>query len=159
MRRLPVKAFYGTVMMCLLWNLGADAQAPSMSSELSIPNEAEVVDASKPRDPFWPVGYVPKIVQPPKVKAGTTSIAGEPDLEPVKGPLWDEARKKVDIRGISLIRDKESNLPKYLAMISGKIFETGDVVMVKYIDHVYRWKIASINDDGVALQKLDVRSE
>jgi hypothetical protein len=79
--------------------------------------------------------------------------------EPVRLPVWDEARKKLDIRGISLIHDKNSKTPKYLAMIAGKLVEIGDTIAVKYDERMYRWRVVGISDEGVSLQKMDVRGE
>ena len=73
--------------------------------------------------------------------------------------MWEEARKKVDIRGISLIHEKNSGAPKFLALVSGKLVETGNVVSVKYLGRLYRWRVVDISEEGVSLQKLDVRGE
>jgi hypothetical protein len=123
------------------------------------PGEA-LVDVSKQRDPFWPVGYVPKKVLKPRDKGFIkTTSTPESVPEPVRIPLWDEARKKLDIRGMSLIHDKNSKTPKYIAMVAGKLVETGDVVIVRHEERVYRWRVVDISEEGVSLQKLDVRGE
>lgn len=114
------------------------------------------------RDPFWPVGYVPKkrVTQPQGgggMQKGSAVVEVAP--EPVRLPAWDEARKRLDIRGISLIHEKNSRTPKYLAMIAGKLFETGNMVSVKYDDRLYRWRVKDITTEGVSLQKVDVRDE
>lgn len=118
---------------------------------------------SKSRDPFWPVGYVPKVVKKapvgPKAPGGTPG-SGVSVVEPPHVPQWEEAMRKLDIRGISLIgRDKESGKSKYLAMVTGRLVEEGDVVNVAYEGRIYRWKVTGIGPAGVAFQKLDVRSE
>jgi hypothetical protein len=120
-------------------------------------------DVSKRRDPFWPVGYVPKVVK--KAPVGPKSPKGTPVsvvevVESPRVPHWEEAMRKLDIRGVSLIgRDKESGKSKYLAMVTGRLVEEGDVVNVAYSGRIYRWKVTSIGSAGVAFQKLDVRSE
>lgn len=124
----------------------------------------EMPDVTRQRDPFWPVGYTPKKrVIKPKGLAGSGAQKGssvvEVAPEPVRVPVWDEARKRLDIRGISLIHDKNSRSPKYLALISGKLVEEGNVVSVKFDDRVYRWRVAGITAEGVSLQKLDIRGE
>lgn len=130
--------------------------APAQGEDPSVP-------VSRMRDPFWPVGYTQKIV----IKA-TVSKAGQPASvpavvtvpEPVAVPQWDEARRKIDIRGISLIgRDKDSGQPKYLALVAGKLVEEGNVVSVTYNEFVYRWKVVGIGTAGVSFQKMDVRKE
>ena len=117
-------------------------------------------DGIKQRDPFWPVGYIPKIVkinQASKVGKSSMVVAFTP--EQARALLWDEARKKVDIKGISLIHDKISGSPKYLALVAGKLVEEGNVISVKYDGRLYRWKVAGISEEGVSLQKLDARGE
>jgi hypothetical protein len=118
------------------------------------------LDGAKPRDPFWPVGYVPKKVQKPTGKnPGKVSLTDQSTPEPTRAPLWEEARKKVDIRGISLIHEKNSGDQKFFALVSGKLVETGNVVSVKYLGRLYRWRVVDISEEGVSLQKLDVRGE
>lgn len=167
---------------CLMLISGANAQMPPMipgmppgfSPAASSPEEGagvagvvaapdaqgDTAEVATKRDPFWPVGYAPK--RQKKTKEGGTgkpSMTVESTPDPVRVPLWDEARKKVDIRGISLIHDKNSKTPKYLAMVAGKLVEVGNVVTVKYEDRVYRWRVVGISEEGVSLRNLDVRSE
>lgn len=150
-------------------------QSPEMPSEISparsaaddvapggapIEGSDNAAGVSNERDPFWPVGYVPRKVQNYKDKARGNVVTGvEIVPEPVKTPVWDEAGKKLDIRGISLIHERDSKTPKYLAMIAGKLVESGDVVSVRYDDRTYRWKVVGISEEGVSLQKIDVRGE
>jgi len=136
-------------------------EAPPLSSVSDGGQGGEGV--SKRRDPFWPVGYVPKVVKKapvgPKTPGGTPG-SGVSVAEPPHVPQWEEAMRKLDIRGISLIgRDKESGKSKYLAMVTGRLVEEGDVVNVAYEGRIYRWKVTGIGPAGVAFQKLDVRSE
>lgn len=108
------------------------------------------------RDPFWPVGYVPrKPVRPVQVEP----IASKAVIpESARLPVWEEARKLLDIKGISLIgRDRVSGHRKYLAMVTGKFVEEGDTVSVLFDGLVYRWKITGISEEGVALHKIDAR--
>ncbi len=177
MKALPF-AFLCGIGFCLLRLPVAEAQLPPVPPgqvpELSpaVPAEAGAVvvsrdgtgdatlDASSPRDPFWPVGYAPKKIQKIKEKVpGKVSIAVESTPEPVRAPMWEEAGKKLDIRGISLIHDKNSKIPKYLAMVAGKLVEAGDVVSVRYDERVYRWRVVAIGEEGVSLQKMDVRGD
>ena len=151
----------------------ADAQMPPMPplsppeeggaqvGVVAVPEgEGELRDAAKQRDPFWPVGYTPKKVVKPREKGpGNPVPTLAPVLELVRLPVWDEARKKLDIRGISLIHNKNSKTPKYLALVAGKLVEAGDSVVVKHDGRMYRWRVVSISDEGVSLQKMDVRGE
>lgn len=158
--------------VCGLW--GQEPNPPSMS-EVGVPpvqniagqmasdEDPAVAPLVRVRDPFWPVGYTPKVINKSvESKTGESSAqsiaAGL--LERARTPQWDEARRKLDIRGISLIgRDKASGQPKFLAMVAGKLVEEGNVVNVTYEDRVYRWKIVGIGKGGVSFQKLDVRQE
>jgi hypothetical protein len=125
--------------------------------------EPAVTPVARVRDPFWPVGYTPKVVSKSgESKTGESSAQAMAAvlLERARTPQWDEARRKLDIRGISLIgRDKASGQPKFLAMVAGRLVEEGNVVSVTYEDRVYRWKIVGIGKGGVSFQKLDVRQE
>lgn len=133
------------------------------SGAFSADGALEIPDVARQRDPFWPVGYVPRkrVVKAPAGAGGAPKGASavEATPEPVRMPAWDEARKQLDIRGISLIHEKHSRTPKYLAMVGGKLVEEGNVVAVKYDDRVYRWRVVGIATEGVSLQKLDVRGE
>lgn len=117
------------------------------------------VSTPRMRDPFWPVGYTPKVVRRKPAGVGmpaSSPVAVVPEVSHV--PQWDEARRKLDIRGISLIgRDKVTGKARYLAMVAGKLVEEGDVVNVTYEDRVYRWKVVGIGTAGVTFQKLDVK--
>lgn len=118
-------------------------------------------EMTRTRDPFWPVGYVP----PRQVATALTAApAGSAKVEPAAESLaptdWDSARKNLDIRGISLIgREKQSNAAKYLAVIGGRVVETGDAVSVVYMSRVYRWKVTAISPEGIGLTKLDARPQ
>ena len=140
-------------------NPGQPAPAPAEP----VPGADSTVSGSRTRDPFWPVGYAPKVIR--KATVGKTGLPSGPVAvavlpEPARIPQWDEAMRKLDIRGISLIgRDKASGKPKYLAMVAGKLVEEGNVVSVNHDDFVYRWKVVGISTAGVSLNKLDVRKE
>jgi hypothetical protein len=174
MRRFPVAALRVACVLFAGILFRAEAQMPPMPSAfppeegdvpvgvVAVPaGEGEVRDTLKQRDPFWPVGYTPKKVVKPKEKGPgrNPALTPAPVPELVRLPVWDEARKKLDIRGISLIHDKNSKAPKYLAMIAGKLVEIGDTVAVKYDERMYRWRVVGISDEGVSLQKMDVRGE
>ncbi|MEI6787726.1 MAG: hypothetical protein WCL49_04530 [bacterium] len=134
-----------------------------VSGQTVFAEEPAVAQVVRVRDPFWPVGYTPKIVNKTgEAKAGGSSAQAIAAvmLEHSRTPQWDEAKRKLDIRGISLIgRDKASGQPKFLAMVAGRLVEEGNVVSVTYEDRVYRWKIVGIGKGGVSFQKLDVRQE
>lgn len=127
------------------------------------PPQEGTPDSGRKRDPFWPVGYVPRkpvlaATQASASAAGTTQARFE--SERLRPPDWDAARKLLDIRGVSLIgRDKQTNAPKFVAMVGGKFVEEGDSVSVAFDYRIYRWKISGINANGISLVKTDVRPE
>jgi len=114
--------------------------------------------ARKGRDPFWPVGYVPrKLERTTAVKAAAPVPESAPDLGL---PDWDGARKKMDSRGISRIgRDRDGAQDKYLAVVNGKVVEAGDVVTVPFDGRLYRWRIQAIGPQGITLTRLDIRRQ
>ncbi|MEI8140325.1 MAG: hypothetical protein WCI03_10715 [bacterium] len=162
MRLLFHVAMSGVVLAFLLSFSRANAQTPAIKGGMIVPSDMQEgeLDVAKQRDPFLPVGYVPKKVKIiKKLESGKLSSAVSPTPEQARVLLWDEARRKVDIRGISLIHDKNSGTPKYLAMVAGKLVEIGDAVSAKYEGQIYRWRVVGISEEGVSLQKLDVRGE
>lgn len=150
---------------------GGAMPSPVMAADVPGPEAAGVARASAAdavlptgmrRDPFWPVGYVPKIAVPEAPAAKGGGVAKPSDLDaapaPVAEPDWTGARRKLDIRGVSLIgRDKETGKARYFAVVAGKLVESGNVVAVTHEDRVYRWKVVDIRSEGVSLSKLDVK--
>ena len=171
----------------VVWALPAGAQAPVMpgppmilpeaavptvpvandvpGSPAGIADQAGGVETGIKRDPFWPVGYAPKItrkvVAGGVVSRGSVPVASTPVAPVVPGVTqWDEARRKLDIRGISLLgSDKTTGRPKYMAMVAGHLVEDGNIVTAEYEGRMYRWKVVGISSAGISFQKLDVRSE
>lgn len=178
-----IRLLFMAIVTGLVWALPAGAQAPVMSgppgrppemaaSGSPVSNEVQAgpagladqagsAESARKRDPFWPVGYAPKVTR--KVVAGGVVPKGSvPVASPVAAsvPQWDEARRKLDIRGISLLgSDKLTGHPKYMAMVAGHLVEEGNIVAVEYEGRVYRWKVVGINSAGISFQKLDLRSE
>ena len=158
--------FLGFVPVCFV--LAQEPAFPAlMPAPVSLAPDAPglggVVEKPKIRDPFWPVGYVQKIVKKPPVvvkPVDVGSASAEGVLEARRVPQWDVARRKLDIRGISILgRDKGTGKPKYLAMVAGKFVEEGAVVSVVYDGRTYRWRLTAIGSNGVTFQKMDVKSE
>jgi hypothetical protein len=104
------------------------------------------------RDPFWPVGYVPRRKQP-------ATVAERPVEQPPPASAWEEARKHLDFRGSTRIgQERNSAAEKYLAIVNGKVVEAGDIVSTLYEGRLYRWRIEAIGPHGITLAKLDVRT-
>lgn len=116
------------------------------------------------RDPFWPVGYVPRPVVKAVVGSSTpgsgASAASSAPAAVARPPDWDEARRHLEIKGVSRIgRDKTSGRESYFADVNGRIAEDGDTVSVTWDGRVYRWRIAQISPTGLQLVKLDCHAE
>jgi hypothetical protein len=142
------------------------AVVPVRQSEPAVgqpPQEADAqaepsAPAIKGRDPFWPVGYVPR--RPERRAVGKTIQVAQESGPELQSPDWDGARKRMDIRGTSRMgRDKDSQQDRYLAVVNGKVVEPGDVVTVTFDGRVYRWRIQSIGPQGITLSRLDCRPQ
>jgi len=166
-RLLMIMFFIGSFEVSHLWAqetwtsgepLVTDAVATSVATS---PDSDAVAPVPRKRDPFWPVGYTPKVVRKiVEPKVGGVSTASRSEAEVLRIPQWEEAMRLLDIRGVSLIgRDKATGQAKYFAMVTGKFVEEGDVVSVTHGDFVYRWKVVGIGASGVSFTKLDVRKE
>jgi len=101
---------------------GAIVDAPTEASE------TEVIEYE--RDPFSPVGYVPKRRV---VVTETEEAVYEPELQNVD---WAEARK----------------------IINGNMVGVGDAVVVEFEDVVYMWTVDSISSGGVRIIPLRTRT-
>ena len=117
--------------------LGAGADAGT--------NDAQKQTAALKRDPFWPVGYMPKSISRSATKASVT--------EPTGGGTWNEAMKQVVINGVSSRSDDE-----YFAVINGELKRINDTVSVRIGTSVYTWAVDSIEPPGsVKLRRVSVR--
>jgi hypothetical protein len=113
------------------------------SDDKGTKNAKEMVGVIK-RDPFWPVGYVPKEA----VLAATQKSTAD-----VPAGSWKEAMKMVSIDGISRSAGSE-----YYAVINGQIKSAGDTVSVRLGNSLYTWAVDSIEAPGsVKLRRLTVR--
>lgn len=139
---------------------GGEQAVPVVTERHAVGPVEGAVRPDAVRDPFWPVGYVPKVVAVKKAVPETTgAVSPLPKTILTRLPQWDEAQKQLDIRGISLIgRDKATNKPKYLAVVTGRLVEAGQVVSVTYEGMVYRWKVVGIDESGISFQKIEVQA-
>jgi len=118
--------------------------------------------AALPRDPFWPVGYVPRRIEKlaTSVVVRTSANTAPAPVVAVNAVDWDEARRHVEIRGISRIaRDRTSGKAAYFAVVGDRMIEEGDAVSVTWNGRVYRWRVTQIGPAGLQMVKMDSRSE
>lgn len=110
------------------------------------------------RDPFWPVGFAPRRVEK---AGGSPSAPASAGVTPApRPPDWDEARRHLDIRGVTRMgRDKSTGRASYFAAVNGRVVEEGESVSVVWDGRVYRWRVSGISPAGVQLTKLDLKGE
>ena len=137
--------------------------APELAPAAPVSGTATTRVTAVRRDPFWPVGFVPKRTDKALPAAGKGSpTAGNPGgtaSQPApKAVDWEEALRHLDIRGISRVaRDRTSGREAYFAVVNGRIVEEGDTVASSWEGRVYRWRVGQITPNGVQLSKLDSR--
>ncbi len=106
------------------------------------------------RDPFWPTGYIPK-----RLRISRSAATAAREFNPLL-PNWDEARKRLYVRGVSRVGlGRDGIEARYLGMVNGRWVEAGDIVSVRYEGNVYRWQIRAIDAQGLRLIRLNVTSE
>lgn len=107
-------------------------------------DDAVRMNASEKRDPFWPVGYMPKRV---------VQAAPEKKPEPVKAVRdWSGAMQQVKINGVSSKGHEE-----FYAVVNGELKSVGETFSVEYQGAVYTWEVASIEPPGsVRLRRVSV---
>jgi hypothetical protein len=97
-------------------------------------NDANSVATVSKRDPFWPVGFVPKELQ-------------KKDEADVKKPTdsndWSGAMKKVVINGVS-----SRGSDDFFAVVNGQVKSISDTVSVVHEGVTYTWEVASIKPPG-----------
>ena len=99
------------------------------------------------RDPFWPVGYVPKIVKSVIPSDNPKKSATVVDNS------WNEAMKKVVINGVSSRADNA-----ICAVINGQIKSVGDAVTINHGGTIYTWAVDGIEPSGsVQLRRESAR--
>jgi hypothetical protein len=107
-------------------------------------NDAEEQKAMIRRDPFWPVGYVPKKVT--SIVPVEISTQSEVKVD----NSWNEAMKKVVINGVS---SRAENA--YIAVINGQIKSIGDTVTVNHSGTLYTWAVDGVEPpDSVKLRRV-----
>lgn len=110
-------------------------------------NDAIEQEAFIKRDPFWPVGYVPKIIA--NVIPKGTSEQGVAKVD----NSWNEAMKKVEINGVS---SRANNA--YCAVINGQVKSVGDTVTITHGDTIYTWAVDGIEPpSSVKLRRVSAR--
>ena len=102
--------------------------------------ETVVEPAKRLRDPFWPLGYIPKEWEAPKA----------PETVKESAPAdWVAASQKIKVNFTKVVRGKS------VAMVNGKLKTAGDQLEIVFDGYRFRWKLIGIRADGkLKLQKL-----
>ena len=110
-------------------------------------NDALEQEAFIKRDPFWPVGYVPKNIK-------SVIPKGDPEQGVAKiDNSWNEAMKKVVINGVS---SRANNV--YCAVINGQVKSVGDTVTINHSGTIYTWAVDGIEPpSSVKLRRVSAR--
>lgn len=144
---------------------GLEGRADARVQPEQIDAPANSMDEGLPmrlRDPFWPVGYIPRKPEKPLPleTSGDDGVKGPEQKVEVRVAAWDQARARLDLRGVSSLgRDKTTGKPRFVAVMAGRLVEEGDTVSLSFEGQVYRWKVVSLSAAGVKMVKLDVRAE
>lgn len=97
-------------------------------------NDASVIGTAIKRDPFWPVGYVPKELQKKEVAVVK---------KPTESNDWKGAMKKVVINGVSSRSNNE-----FFAVVNGEVKSVNDTISVTHGGMTYTWAVAGIKPPG-----------
>jgi hypothetical protein len=144
-------AFVATVIISTPY---VRAQTSDESASSVAPAPAAVSGAATnpvvaiPRDPFWPLGYVPR---PKVVPSGSDSVqsAPTPAVEPEIEIRWPEIR----LRG--LVKNAKGG---FLAIIDPfGLVEPGQILELEQGGLLYRWKVSTITGRGASCSRLDTR--
>ncbi len=110
-------------------------------------NDAQKQEAVLKRDPFWPVGYKPKVIQSVIPAENSKQSAATVDNS------WQEAMKKVVINGVS---NRAQNA--YFAVINDQIKRIGDTVTINHGGTIYTWAVDGIEPpSSVKLRRVSAR--
>ena len=110
-------------------------------------NDALEQTAVVKRDPFWPVGYVPR-----NITSMVPTVSPEQSTAKVDNS-WNEAMKKVEINGVSS-RAKNA----YCAVINGQVKSVGDTVTISHSGTIYTWAVDGIEPpSSVKLRRVSAR--
>lgn len=128
----------GCAARALCWLFGLSVAVTVFSdNDSGGMNDAKIGVSSEKRDPFWPVGYIPKNVEvrPKKIAPEKVKPSGKYE--------WGLAMKQLSISGVS---SKGKN--DFFAVVNGKIKRVGDTISVEYEGITYTWAVESIKPPG-----------
>lgn len=116
-----------SLAVLLLGQSSGIAQTNNIDDALTLKNVQK-------RDPFWPVGYVPK-----RIKT-TAPEQTEKVVLPIVNNDWNAAMKKIVINGVSSRADNE-----FFAVINGRVKSVGEEVTLTHEGMIYTWAVEEIS--------------
>lgn len=103
------------------------------------------------RDPFWPIGFVPKKPLPFVDPRPASEEEQKANIQKA-GVDWDAAQKQIVVNGVSSRGNNE-----FVAIINGEVKLVGESVIVFWGGMRYEWIIGAVKASGaVKLQKQSV---
>lgn len=129
--------------------LHAQVQLPPEGGEQEAPATTKISDGEwpPPRDPFWPVGWMPPKPGKKEVKEAPKKVEKKEDP-----PKWSDASKQLNVKGVM-----KSPTGDYVAMINNKVVKEGEFITVPFRGKTYKWKVRSINKRGVKFEPIEVK--
>lgn len=97
------------------------------------------------RDPFWPVGFIPKGVAIDGARAQKID-------ETVGTPQWADAMKQLHLSGIM-----NTGQGTYVAIVNGQAVSEGDTISVFFSGRNYTWTVRAITPKNVDFAQLKVQ--
>ena len=97
------------------------------------------------RDPFWPVGFIPKGVAIDGARA-------QKNDETFGTPQWAEAMKQLSLSGIM-----NTGQGTYVAIVNGQAVSEGDTISVFFSGRNYTWTVRAITPKNVDFAQLKVQ--
>ncbi|NCD34626.1 MAG: hypothetical protein EOL87_14570 [Spartobacteria bacterium] len=142
LRRFLCSALFFTVLN------GIGICADELPAEMADVTISEVDDETQPaerlRDPFWPAGYYPSDWFKDDELEVETVVA----VEPRQVDEWSKARKMLNISGISQMGGEP------MLVVNGRLVHVGDNVSVLFNERRYEWRLGSIHNGKINLQRI-----
>ena len=98
-----------------------------------------------PRDPFWPIGYVPRVVQE-AIESQQQAVQHQAQAKALV--QWPS----LSLSGITKIGDRNIGLIGGVGLV-----ETGDVVRMSRDGVIYKWVITEITKQGLSYKRISAK--
>lgn len=137
-RRLEI-----TIILASVLGMSGVLNVRSQTNKVSGTNSA-ITSSREQRDPFWPVGFVPK---------GAVQENEKKKIEHDKNTNWEKAMTQIAIQGVSSRAGND-----FYAVINGQVKSVGETVSVSVSGSLYTWMVDSIAPPrSVKLRRVSVQ--